>query len=386
MQKQEHQANRSGSHKRFLWMRVIVACVVLILIVLVGVFNLQASLIIGTFSVILALFQWLFPNAFDKKEADAVLQSQSIHTEKSSASTITAISLPEAPLLHAKILASALNPAYTNSHSIFLFNEPLNDISEYFGRIRERTKLLSRTGKGVSTSIVGQRKIGKTWLMNYLRLNLNSESRYRICLIDASMPSCNTILGFTRRVLEGLGASSAQAKQGLARLEKVVRDLTSLHIIPVVCIDEFEVFSDRNEFDLDFFKGLRAITQIGLCLVIASKKPLIDIVGEDGKTSGFFNVFEQLTLKPFTLEEAEDFAHTKGGQAGFTNQERMRLLQYGQEESLYWPLRLQLVGQMLYEDKNMTLEMNQRYYKPEDPNYWQGFDTRLREKYQAVVR
>src|SRR5258708_11162174 len=99
----------------------------------------------------------------------------------------------------------------------------------------------------------------------------------------------------------------------------------------VVCSDEFEKLGERQEFDLDFFAGLRAITQTGLVLITASKSALIEIVSEHVKTSPFFNVFEQLKLKPFTKEEAQAFVQTKSVQAGFTQQEQQRLLDFGRE-------------------------------------------------------
>ena len=105
----------------------------------------------------------------------------------------------------------------------------------------------------------------------------------------------------------------------------------------------------RCAFDLHFFTALRAMAQAGLSLVVASKSPLIDIIGNNGQTSGFFNIFEQLIMKPFSTK-AERFAQFKGTQAGLSDEERSRLLQFGRRGVEYWPLRLQLVGKMLLED------------------------------------
>ncbi len=129
------------------------------------------------------------------------------------------------------------------------------------------------------------------------------------------------------------------------------------------------------------------MTQNGLCLIVASKRPLIEVVGEYGKTSGFFNVFEQLMIRPFNVKEAERFIQSKGAQAGLTDQERAYLLQYGQHAGKYWPIRLQLVGKMLLEDKLLAVqEQDPDYYQPEDPHYWQEFERRLEETYQGVMR
>lgn len=157
----------------------------------------------------------------------------------------------------------------------------------------------------------------------------------------------------------------------------------------MLCIDEFEGLckqEKREVFTLDFFTALRAMTQAGLCLVVASQHPLIEIVGDGIKTSPFFNVFEQLKLKPFTLEEAQAFGQTKGTKAGFTKKEQEYLLKYGREQDLWPPLRLQLVGTMLLEDKTLAEREGPQYYRPNDPSYWQEFEQRLEEKYRGAVR
>src|SRR5947209_6367154 len=44
----------------------------------------------------------------------------------------------------------------------FLFNEPLTDLSEFYGRFSERETLLNRTYNGASTSVIGPHRVGKT--------------------------------------------------------------------------------------------------------------------------------------------------------------------------------------------------------------------------------
>jgi len=368
------------------WVRVVIAIIFVTLILVIAIFNIQASLIIGILGVVVGLLQWLLPLSQEHHGISTASSNQLFSNEGPT---------PKADIQLHQERTNVLKPFNQSppavspiSNTIFLFNEPLTDSSAFFGRVRECTTLINRVRKGSSTSIVGSRKIGKTWLMSYLELVAPLEFNHRtsICYIDASMPSCRTVAGFTAIVLEKLAMSNTQAKQGLAKLEKVIRDLKLKMVVPVICIDEFESFGNRQEFDLDFYKGLRALTQLGLCLVVASKAPLIDIVGENGNTSGFFNVFEQLTLKPFDPKEAEEFVHIKGSQAGFTDQEQLRLLQHGQEAGVYPPIRLQLVGKLLLEDKAVAFHKDPYYYRPDDPRYWREFEERFTEKYQAVVR
>jgi hypothetical protein len=233
---------------------------------------------------------------------------------------------------------------------------------------------------------VGPRRIGKTWLISYLQLSAPSQlgSRYHVGLVDASLPRCASITGFTARVLEAFGvpAAASRSQNGLDALEDLVLEMKARRQVPVLCLDEFEAFGDHHTFQLSFFAGLRALTQAGLVLVVASKHPLIEIVGDYGRTSGLFNVFEQLTLKPFTPQEVERFARDKSAQARFTPAEYARLLHYGQA----WPVRLQLVGKLLQEDQALAHGVDATYYRPEDQSYWDEFEERLEVIYRGVVR
>ena len=279
----------------------------------------------------------------------------------------------------------------TGSQSYFFFNEKLPTANEFYGRGIEREILLNRTYHRSSTSIVGPRRIGKTWLLEYLLLEAKTQlgSRFRVGYLDAMMASCATVAGFTAKAAKELGFVLApeRAHSGLVVLEETVELLTAKGYHAVLCIDEFESFGSRPEFDVNFFANLRAMTQIGLCLVIASRRPLIDIVGDDGNTSGFFNIFEQLTLEPFEREEAEEFIAAKSMLAGFNEQEQEALLNYGEAENGLWPpIRLQLVGKMLLEEKNQEARSRGQRYRPDESAYWQRFVQRLEEKYRGVVR
>jgi transcriptional regulator with XRE-family HTH domain len=268
---------------------------------------------------------------------------------------------------------------------IFLFNEPLTDPQEMYGRRRERDILLNRTYRKASTSIIGPRRIGKTWLVDYLRLIAPRELSTRFCFgyLDGTMPSCKTVEGFVNGALEELGLP-AMKQSGLVALEKGLKMLKAGGMVPVLCIDEFEGLSNRQEFTLDFFRGLRAMTRYDLVLIAVSRQPLSAVVGKDVETSGFFNIFEQLTLEPFNEEEAALFIREKSKLANFTEQERQCLWKYGEESEQEWPaLRLQLVGKMLLEERDQR--KNEHRVDADAVKYWQRFEQRLEEIYREVV-
>ncbi|MGH2494255.1 MAG: AAA family ATPase, partial [Ktedonobacteraceae bacterium] len=272
--------------------------------------------------------------------------------------------------------------------SAFPFSGPLTDVDEFYGRVLEKVTLQTRTRNGTSTSIVGPRRIGKTWLMRYLMLTAPKEfgPRLRIGYLDATSPHCATVASFTAKALEELAiVGTNRTAQGLSALEDGVRDLVLQHYLLVLCIDEFEGLSGKQGFDLRFLEQLRAVSQVGLVLVVASKRPLLDvekaIVNEDLETSPLHNILPQLLLKPFAVEEAKQFVKSKGAQAKFTQEEQSRLLQFGGQ----LPLRLQLTGRMIEEAK-LAAKEDPSHFRPDDPTYWQEFEQRLEETYRTVVR
>jgi hypothetical protein len=168
-------------------------------------------------------------------------------------------------------------------------------------------------------------------------------------------------------------------------------------IIPVVCIDEFRGLFDtsdrrrylerKKQFNLEFFKSLRVMctsNDMNLVLVVASQDPLRKIVGRVGQTSRFFNVFNQIIVNPFNLEEAEEFVQMKGDQAQFDNVERDYMLNLSRRGGLrgqYWPIVLESVGQLIEDDKNL-LGLT---YHPKDRSYLRDLRRRLQDKLNAVM-
>src|SRR5260370_39262970 len=101
---------------------------------------------------------------------------------------------------------------------VFLFNQPLPEPGELYARQRERKTLLSRTTRKASTSIIGPRRIGKTWLMQYLRLVAPEQlgSRFRIGYLDGMSPRCRTVTAFVAEALSKLGLFVPEVIERLA--------------------------------------------------------------------------------------------------------------------------------------------------------------------------
>jgi AAA domain len=278
---------------------------------------------------------------------------------------------------------------------IFSFNLPLRDPSEFYGHNAARTTLIARTANGGSSSIVGERRTGKTWLLEYLQLVAPTHSKlgpaYRVGFVSAADPQSSSLTEFVQWALEELNVSPPfqdSSLPPLSQLSRAVRDLRRQGIRPVLCIDEFEGFDNRLEFDDTFFEGLRAVAQSGdLVLVTASHRSLREVIEDvTGQTSPLFNIVQQISLRPFTEQEAREFVRDKSDMANFTKKESDFFLSQSMlNGEPYWPpLRLQLVGQLLLDDKQGA-QGQPLDDQLDDFAYRSSFKKRLDEKYQAVV-
>lgn len=277
---------------------------------------------------------------------------------------------------------------------VFHFNADLEQARDCLGRTREKNTLLTRASKGEATSIVGPRRIGKTWLMKYLKLMAPTypDMQMRVGYVDLTLPSCATLASFTSEALHVLDMSAPAGIETetfpLVALEQGVKAMRAKNQMPILCIDEFEDFRRIDAFSTMALEHLRAIAQAGLGLVVASQQELNETVEAPMRTSPFFNIFRRMILKPFTWQEAEEFVRVKADEAGFSDEERAALLSYSKEKEkdVWFPLRMQLVGSLLFEDKLFAEQDGQDGYCPDVADYWRKFEQRVEEIYRGVTR
>src|SRR5579859_483392 len=218
---------------------------------------------------------------------------------------------------------------------VFLFNwNHLPASTELHGRERARKTLLARTMHKASTSITGPRRIGKTWLLQYLLAVAPKQlgTGFRLGYLDAMAPECETVEGFAAAALERLKLPIPLHHEGLISLKQGFGQLVAQKQTPVLFIDEFDCIGRNPRFTREFYEGLRSMCSspdLGLVLVLASQEPLHLLTRPHADGSPFFNIFERVALKPFTSSETEQFIADKGQAARFTSQERAYVWEYG---------------------------------------------------------
>ena len=208
----------------------------------------------------------------------------------------------------------------------FTFGNPIRDPARFYGRVEDMRQIVNRLRSSAheSTSVVGERRIGKTSLLKHLEnpdiatgLGL-LPSEYCMVYIDFQGLTDITPQRFWQRVLHKMERSICMPvlvpeiqqlrKQGdfdLFDLEDLFDVIRNAGLTTVMLLDEFEYVTQNPNFGSDFFGGLRALAiHQNLPLVTATRRELVDLChSEELKGSPFFNIFANVVLRPFSREE-----------------------------------------------------------------------------------
>lgn len=194
----------------------------------------------------------------------------------------------------------------------------IKDPAAFYGRSAELTDLYTRLTAMQSCSVVGPRRIGKSSLLYHLM------QVYRHHLPDAH----NYVFAFIDlQELTGLGADDffetvvfqlqeANDHPVLAEMDinqygnmrgfrRFLMKLRSTELKLVLCLDEFEMLSENENYSVDFFTYLRGLCgNYNLALVTSSRTSLFELCHQGGlQTSQFWNIFVELSLG--LMQEAE---------------------------------------------------------------------------------
>ena len=226
--------------------------------------------------------------------------------------------------------------------SPFNYGNPIDDPERFFGRRREVEQIFSRLRNPAfeSTSIVGERRTGKTSLLNFvshpsIAAHYGLDPRtYCFCYIDLQMmDAVEGVSHLYQQILQRLREATPDTEikekiQELLAQETIdnydldaffdlVDDL-DYHV--VLLFDEFEHLSTNESIGPEVYYGLRSMAiHHNLAYLTASRKDLVDLSRtEDIRSSPFFNIFANIWLPPFSTEDVADLL--KGLLASTTTQ------------------------------------------------------------------
>jgi len=204
----------------------------------------------------------------------------------------------------------------------YLNRSLIRDPEMFFGRRQEVRRIYSRlnaTPPG-SVSVVGERKIGKSSLLNFIfqgenRIRfLEHPERMVMVMLDLqegremSLDSfVGSLLGMIRRGLRGR-VEIADAGTSLEDVKNVVQKLDEAGIRIAIFLDEFDLVTTNPNFDLEFFSFLRFLAnRYNVAYITSSSRDLQLLCHtKEIADSPFFNIFTRMRLSVFQPEEARD--------------------------------------------------------------------------------
>jgi hypothetical protein len=216
----------------------------------------------------------------------------------------------------------------------FSYGKPIDDLSRFIGRRREIEQVYSRLRSAFeSSSIVGERRAGKTSLLKILahpeiqtKYGLDPE-KYTFIYQDFLFLDENTTPSrFWQRVLRNVRRAMASHEHVASEIEFALKaetidnyaldDIFTLideeQLYIVLLLDEFEQVTRNKNFDNDFFGGLRALAiHHNLALITSSRQDLVQLThSEQVRSSPFFNIFATINLRNFSEQDATELIDT----------------------------------------------------------------------------
>ncbi|MFQ5854909.1 MAG: AAA family ATPase [Anaerolineae bacterium] len=203
----------------------------------------------------------------------------------------------------------------------------LTDPGWFYGRRYELQQVFSYLNKPSpqNVSVVGQRRIGKSWLLEVLALDaalraehLEEPDSYTFIYWDLQCEPRLSPDHFFRRLVDlllnhlppALATECREVLDGDELEDSLLEMLDLLEIVEhrvILLLDEFAAITRSTEFAETFFSHLRSIfSRPSMTCVTASYRSLGEMC-HLGPDSPFFNIFSRIQLGLFTREEAEGF-------------------------------------------------------------------------------
>lgn len=221
----------------------------------------------------------------------------------------------------------------------FLSRHGITDLSAFFDRHLEQSRLRAYIRASQNCQIVGPRKIGKTSLLRQLQQKASEwEKSSTVAYLDSQDPRCFTLASWLSHVGRQLGLTPAPTT--LSDLAECVDVLLGRGTRLILCVDEFEELRQRSsEFTRDFFLTLRSCGQRGMTIVTASQTSLSKLTEPGDPSSPFYNIFPIIHLAGFSEADAADFVTMyRAGVRPFSSEERASILAFANGH----PLALQI--------------------------------------------
>ena len=285
----------------------------------------------------------------------------------------------------------------------FTYGNPISHPSRFAGRGYEVGQIFSRlrNAEFESSSVAGERRMGKTSLLKYLSHPtvrqsyglppnthlfiyvdlqiLDQEATptrlWQHILHQMARYCCDEEIKQTLREMSGVDPIDSFA------LADFFHSLDERNLYVVFLLDEFENVTKNPHFDLSFFYELRSLAiHHHVALITSSRQELIELCHSEAvRSSPFFNIFSNFNLNLFNEAEARGliFHALQGSNIAFTPPELDTIFSLAG----FHPYFLQVACHFLFEGYTRQLHplerlqfLYRRYFEQAAPHfedYWQ---------------
>jgi len=245
----------------------------------------------------------------------------------------------------------------------FEYGKPITHPQRFFGRKNELIRIQNSIRQMRSISIVGERRVGKSSLLKLLSLpKIIQEYKLGkdVIFCSADMQGFEDIEpeAFWKCMLKELAEKLPEALQTEVNtvLKKNSFDPPSFRALfeklaskkLIFLFDEFETLLQNPKFSKSFYGHLRWLSQnCPVSFITATCRELVyHCINDETKVSPFFNIFDNLVLRPFNDSESKELITTylKGHDIQFTEAEKKKLITI----SGGYPEFLQMASSFLY--------------------------------------
>jgi tRNA A-37 threonylcarbamoyl transferase component Bud32 len=276
---------------------------------------------------------------------------------------------------------------------------------DFFGRREEAQRIYARLDADPpeSIAILGDHKIGKSSLLNYIYMRGNRERYLRdpqkmfMVFLDFQRDTAWTIELFAKMLLETISLETdhrfdtsdcSHDLQGIRRIvEQIHKDGYRLTLI----LDEFERITSNPQFPAEFFAFLRSLAQhYNVAYLTSSARDLQHLCHDRSICdSPFFNIFSSLRLGPLRAEEARKLICIPSERAGYSlDAYRDEILGLAGELPFFLQLACSLAFDSLSEGKPPDFQkIEKRFRQDAEPHFrviWEACDEVERSILKAV--
>lgn len=208
----------------------------------------------------------------------------------------------------------------------------IKKVSDFYGRKHEVNRIYSRLNAPTpgSVSVVGDRKIGKSSLLNFVYMRRNRERNLEhheatiMVYLDLQQQKGMSLEVFVDALLcianlELRGRiDTSDCARNLSGIEELLRRFQSSGLRLVLILDEFEAITANPNFDLEFFSFLRYLANhYNVAYLTSSARDLQQLCHtKEIRDSPFFNIFTPLPLSVFRPEEARELIAGPSAEVG----------------------------------------------------------------------